>query len=139
MKSSLGLDFLDRTLRTSGILILIFLPFGLVYLGLYHTIAILSGSVWGIVNFIFLSALVRRVINPEGDRRGAMWLALIKFPLLYAAGYGLLMVPLPGFTPGWLLSGFSIILMVMFLKALGRVLIKANDGHNHNKRIQEAG
>ncbi|HOP06488.1 MAG TPA: hypothetical protein PLF13_04270 [candidate division Zixibacteria bacterium] len=140
MKDSLGLAFLDRTLRTSSIVVLVFMPFGVYYLGIYRSIAVLSGACWGIVNFVFLSALVRSVLRPEGADRGrALWLGLIKFPLLYLAGYGLLSIPVEGFTPGWLLAGFSIVLGVMALKAMSRAILKIDNGESKNERIQEAG
>ena len=137
MKDNLGLDFLDRTLRTAGIVLLIFLPFGFYYLGSYRTLAILSGGVWGIINFVFLSAVVRSVIRPEGvDRRRLLWSAVIKFPLLYGAGYALLEVPV--FTPGYLLIGFSVIMALMLLKALARVLLKMDDRAGNGNNLQEA-
>lgn len=140
MKDSLGLEFLDRTLRTSGIVVLIFMPFGIYYLGFYRSIAVLSGACWGMVNFIFLAALIRAVLRPEGaDRSRALWLGVIKFPLLYLAGYGLLNIPVEGFTPGWLLAGFSVVLAVMALKAIARATLKIDNGESKNERIQEAG
>ena len=84
----MGLEFIDRSLKTTGIVLLIFLPFGLYYLGVYPALAVLSGGVWGIVNMIFTAALIRATINPEGvNKRKAFGLALFKFPLLYGAGY----------------------------------------------------
>jgi len=43
MKDTLGLDFITRTLKTTGVLLLIAFPFGLYYYGLYPTLAVLSG------------------------------------------------------------------------------------------------
>ena len=62
----MGLEFIGRTLRTFGLVLLIFLPFGFYYFGLYATLAILSGAVWGIVNLIFLTELVKAIIRPGG-------------------------------------------------------------------------
>ena len=139
MKDNLRLDFLHRTLRTSGIVILIFLPFGIYYLGFYTALAVFSGAIWGMVNFIFLGALVRSVVRPDGADRGrALWLALIKFPLLYFAGYCLLITPLPGFTPGWLLAGFSVVMAVLVLKAVARVTLKLDTETGNNNHLQEA-
>ncbi|MEA3297599.1 MAG: hypothetical protein U9R56_07030 [candidate division Zixibacteria bacterium] len=122
MNDSLGLDFLNRTLRTAGIILLIFLPFGIYYLGFYPSLAIFSGGVWGIVNFIFLSAIIRSTIRPDGiDGRRVLILGIIKFPLLYFAGYCLILVP--QFTPLLLLIGFSVTLTVMVLKIASRVLL----------------
>ncbi|MFH1687111.1 MAG: hypothetical protein ABIE70_06260 [bacterium] len=139
MKDNLGIDFLHRTLRTSGIVLLIFLPFGIYYLGFYSALAVFTGGVWGIVNFYLLAGLVLKIVRPQGpDTRSAIILSLIKFPLLYGAGYCLLASPLPGFTPGRLLAGFSIVMTVMVLKALSRVILKI-DSPATNRNLQEAG
>ncbi|MDH3890396.1 MAG: hypothetical protein OEV49_04880 [candidate division Zixibacteria bacterium] len=128
--SNLGLDFLNRTLRTAGIVLLIFFPFGFYYLGFYPALAVFSGGVWGMVNFIFLSAFIRTVaVIGEVDKMRTAVLALIKFPLLYLAGYGLLLVPQFGMYH--LVAGFSILLAVMMLKAASRVLLNL-DGHDAN-------
>lgn len=122
MKSNLDSDFISRTLRTTAILLLIFVPFGLYYAGVYPTIAILSGAIWSFLNLMFLTALVKAAIRAEGadGASSAAW-AFVKFPLLYAAGYFLLKVPV--FDPVYLLIGFSILMLVMLLKVLGRVLL----------------
>ena len=122
MKDALGLDFITRTLKTTGVLLLIAIPFGLYYYGLYPTMGVLSGGVWSIINLIFLRHLVQAVIRPGGpDRVRAFGLILFKFPLLYLAGYFLLTVEV--FTALHLLVGFSAPLGVMVLKILGRVLL----------------
>lgn len=140
MKDSLGLDFLHRTLRTSGIVALIFLPFGIYYLGFYHALAVFSGAVWGMINFLLLGALVRGALRPEGaDRRAVLWLGIIKFPMLYFAGYCLLTIGPPGFTPGWLLAGFSVVMTVMVLKAVARLLLKIDQPQANHQKLQEAG
>ena len=93
MKSNPGLDFISRTLKTTGYLILIFLPFGIYYLGVYPTLAIFSGCVWGIVNILFITRLVKVTIRPGGvDSFHAIAWGILKFPLLYLAGYFLLKV-----------------------------------------------
>jgi len=135
--SSLGLDFLSRSLRTSGIVLLIFIPFGVYYLGMYQTLAIFSGGVWGIVNIIFLSTVVRSAIRPEGVTGGPLVLALlVKFPLLYLAGYALLKVP--QFNALNLLVGFSTCLAVIALKALGRAFMGLDTRVNNHKDLPEA-
>lgn len=122
MKSNLDSDFISRTLKTTAILVLIFVPFGLYYFGIYPTIAILSGAIWSFLNLMFLTALVKAAIRVDGadGASSAAW-ALVKFPLLYAAGYFLLKVP--QFDPVHLLIGFSSLLAVMLLKVLGRVFL----------------
>lgn len=137
MIDTLGLDFLNRTLRTAGIVTLIFLPFGIYYFGLYAALAVFSGAVWGIINFFFLAAMIRRALRPEGaDAMAVSVFALIKFPMLYGAGYALLLVP--QFGPLYLLSGFSIVLAVMVLKAFARVLLGMDNNQQENKNLQRA-
>lgn len=118
----MGLEFIGRTLRTFGLVLLIFLPFGFYYFGLYATLAILSGAVWGIVNLIFLTELVKAIIRPGGVQvERAIVIGVVKFPLLYLTAYALLKVP--NFKPTLLLAGFSGIFLIMLLKAMGRVLL----------------
>ncbi|MDH4158591.1 MAG: hypothetical protein OEW00_15085 [candidate division Zixibacteria bacterium] len=137
MKSNLKLDFLDRTLRTTGVVLLIFLPVGLYYFGVYPTLAVFSGGVWGIVNFIFVSALIRTTIRPGGaDKARAVALALVKFPLLYASGYFLLKVP--QFEPLHLMVGFSSLFGVLVLKALGRLYLALDDKLQREEGLQKA-
>ena len=118
----MGLEFIARSLRTYGIVLLIFLPFGLYYFGIYPTLAVLSGGIWGILNLMFMATLVRLTIRPEGADTGrAVGIALIKFPLLYAAGFFLLKVE--QFNAVHLLIGFGGIMAIIVLKVLGRLLL----------------
>lgn len=125
------LDFIDRSLKTSGVVLLVFLPFGLFYLGTFPSLAIFFGGVWGILNLIFISALVRSTLRPGGaNRPKAVGVALFKFPLLYAAGFFLLKVP--QFEPLYLLIGFSSLFVIIVLKALGRMISHADDSEVSN-------
>ena len=133
----MGLDFIARTLRTSSILLLVFLPFGVYYMGVYPALAVLSGGVWGLINLIFLSQLVRTVIRPgKIDVKRAVGLGVIKFPLLYLAGYFL--VSIDRFDPLLLLAGFSVFPAVMLLKSLGRVGLGLDNEGRTNKHVQES-
>ena len=128
---TLGIGFLNRTLRSAGIVLLIALPFGLYYMGVFPTLALFSGGVWGLLNFIFLSGLIRSAMRPEGaDGRRVAVFALLKFPLLYAAGYFLLKVP--QFGPVSLLIGFSIVLAVLVLRAAAVFLFKLDTPEKGN-------
>lgn len=129
------LDFIDRTLKTTGIVLLIAFFFGTYYYGLYNALAFLSGGVWGIVNLMLLKKLVRSAIRPEGiDTVAVIMIMLVKFPLLYAAGYFLLKVTM--FTPVALVVGFSSVLGVLVLKALGRVFLGL-DTNGNNKPVEK--
>lgn len=121
MKDTLGLDFINRTLRTTGIILLIFFPFGIYYLGFYPALAVFSGGIWGMVNLLLLTRLVRAAIRPEGADKGIVaGVALVKFPLLYAAGYFLVTTTV--FDPLEVLIGFSVLLAVIVLKIIARAL-----------------
>ena len=132
----MGLDFLHRTLKTFSVVLLIFLPFGLVYFGVWPTLAILSGGVWGIVNLMLLIRLVRLVIRPGGvERPKAAVAVLVMMALLFVAGYFLLTVP--QFAAWQLLIGFTGLFLILFLKALGRVLVKADESPSTHTNIQK--
>jgi len=121
-----GLEFIDRTLKVSGIVLLVFLPFGLYYLGIYPALAVFSGGVWGMVNLIFISALVRATLRPEKvDKLKVAGIAMFKFPLLYLSGYFLTQVP--QFDPLYLLAGFSSLFVIIVLRAIGISMMRASD------------
>lgn len=137
MKNKQDSDFITRTLRTSALLGLILFPFGLYYLGLYPFLAIYSGFVWSLLNLMFLSGLVRSTLRPEGANTGkAVALMLVKFPLLYAAGYFLLQVPV--FEPMLLMTGFTSLLGIMLLKVLGRLFLGLDNSTNEPDKLQKA-
>jgi len=122
----MGLEFIDRSLRTFGVVLLVFIPFGLYYLGVFPALAVFSGGVWGLLNLIFISALIRSTVKPGGADKGrAIGLALFKFPLLYGSGYFLLTVT--EFEPLYLLIGFVGLFGVIILKAVGRLLVGVHD------------
>jgi len=136
MKNSFELDFLDRTLRSTGIVLLIFLPFGLYYFGIFQSLAIFSGGVWGMINFIFISAIVRSYVRADGsDKFRAISLGLVKFPLLYGSGYFLLKVN--KFEPLFLLIGFSSLMLILVLKALGRMFLSLDDESAAEDKLQK--
>ncbi len=116
-------DFIQRTLRTTGILLLIAFLIGIYYFGFFPSLALLSAGIWSMINLMFLSALIRKVMRPENiDKMTVAVIALIKFPLLYVAGYFLLKVEF--FEPLPLIIGFSSVILVMMLKAFSRAILK---------------
>ena len=129
----MGLEFIDRSLKTTGVVLLVFLPFGLYYLGVWPGLAVFSGGVWGMINLVFTAALVRSTLRPEGvDKSKALGIAIFKFPLLYLSGYFLLRVT--QFEPLYLLFGFSTILLVIILKGVGIAMMRANDNSVENNQ-----
>lgn len=118
----MGLEFIYRTLRTTGIVLLVISPFLLYYFGLWPALAVFSGGVWGILNLWFIMHLVRVTIKPGGvDKSKMIGLMLYKFPVLYLSGYFLLKVQ--QFNPALLLIGAGAVLAVMVLKAVGRLML----------------
>ncbi len=137
MKEALGLDFITRTLKTSGVLLLITIPFGIYYFGFYATLGVLSGGVWGLVNLFLLKFLIVSAVRPGGaDWPRAAALLLLAFPLLFLAGYFLLTIDV--INALHLLIGFSIPMLVMVLKVLGRLFLKLNKPESNSETLQGA-
>ena len=131
----MGLAFIDRSLKTFGAVLIIFLPFGLYYWGLFPTLAVFSGGVWGLLNLLLLARLVKVSLRPEGADRGkTLVVALFKFPVLYVAGYFLLKIP--QFDPLLLAVGFSSLFGIIVLKALGRMVVPVNDHPQRSRNVQ---
>jgi hypothetical protein len=96
------------------------------YLGVWQGLGLLFGGVWGIINLIFIAHLVRAAIRPEGpDKVKTAFLILVKFPLLYVAGYFLLSIN--QLQPVYLAAGFSLLLIIVVLKVLGRTMLKLDE------------
>jgi hypothetical protein len=124
--TALNLDFVERTIRTTCVLLLVLFAFGIYYFGIFDSLALLSGGIWSVINLGFLSTLVRAVVRPEGvNKLRAIGLAFIKFPLLYVAAYFL--VTVTEFRPVLLVIGFSMVFVVIVLKAISRVVLHLDD------------
>jgi len=127
---TMGMEFLDRSLRTTSILLLIFLPFGLYYFGVFPTLAVFSGGVWGLLNLIAIAKLVLAMLRPNGANwKFAIFISLFKFPLLYTSLYFLVRVEV--FDPITLLAGVSTTYVVIMLKGMARVLLKLDDSQKN--------
>lgn len=122
MKNSLGLDFIDRSIKMTGALLLVVMAYGTYHLGFYPALALFSGGVWGMINLMLITAMVKASIRPDGiSGKKVAAIALIKFPFLYLAGYFLLRVSL--FEPWLLLMGSATVFVVIVLKAGGRLMM----------------
>jgi hypothetical protein len=78
----------------------------------------IAGGAWSLFNLAAIAAVMRRVLTLEPrDRREIAIALLVKFPLLYAVGFGILASGLPAM---WVLAGFTWPLLVAVLKAAGR-------------------
>lgn len=116
----MGIEFIHRVIKTSLVLAVLILLFVTVYYEFKFAAGILAGCVWGCLNLFFLTQLVTEIFSPGKEvRKGKVVLiAVVKFPLLYAVGYLLLKTSF--FPPLSLICGFTLIFLVIFLKALGR-------------------
>ena len=85
----------------------------------------IAGGAWSLANLAATSAVVRRVLTLEPRDRRAIALSLaVKFPVLYAIGFGILASGLPA---PWVLAGFAWPLFVAVMKAIGRNYLKLDD------------
>ncbi len=111
-------DLIKRSIKASLIVAVIFTPFLYLYTGSNFTYGFIAGAAWNIVNVFLLFHLVTNLITPVASNKGFGLIAgVIKFPLLYGAGYAVIRytdVSLYG-----ILAGFSLILFIFALKALG--------------------
>jgi hypothetical protein len=116
----MGVEFIHRVIKTSLVLAALGFLFVTVYYDFKFGGGILAGAIWGCVNLLFLTHLITEIFSPGKEvRKGkVIIIALVKFPLLYLFGYILLKINY--FPAISLLSGFTLIFVVMFLKAMGR-------------------
>ena len=92
-----------------------------VYYSFPSGLGLFLGTVWGCLNLFFITQLIIEAISLKKPNKGKVILILlVKFPLLYFAGYALLR--LRYFSAESLIIGFTLIFAVTFLKALGRLI-----------------
>jgi len=119
----MGVEFIQRVIKTSLVVAALAFLFVTVYYDFKFGAGILAGTIWGCLNLNLLTHLITQIFSPrERIRKGKIVLtAVVKFPLLYLLGYILLRINY--FPAVSLVSGFTLIFMVMFLKALGRWIL----------------
>ena len=119
----MGLEFINRVIKTSLVLAVLGFLFVTVYHDFRFGAGIVAGAIWGSLNLLSLTHLITEVFSPgrEIRKRRVILIALVKFPLLYAAGYLLLRIDY--FPAESLLIGFTLLFLVMFLKAMGRWIL----------------
>lgn len=122
----MGVEFIHRVIKTSLVLAVLCLLFVTVYYNFRFGAGITAGAIWGCLNLLFLTNLIIEIFSPGMEvRKGRVILiAVVKFPLLYAAGYLLLRIDY--FPAESLLIGFTLPFVVMFLKAMGRWVLSLN-------------
>jgi F-type H+-transporting ATPase subunit a len=116
------LDFLARSLRATAIVTVIVGLALVAFVDARVALATVAGSAWSLFNFMLLGGLVRSLgyRGHAGNPLRAILLFGLKGPLLYLAGYGLLRA---GLSPMALAVGFSLVFLVVTLKALGQWVI----------------
>ena len=118
----MGLELITRVIKTSLVVSLIQLPFISLYFDYRFSLGIVLGCLWGVVNLHYMRSLVVCYTGLLGrNKRRLLLLLLVKVPLLYFAGYLLLrsgLLPILS-----LVTGFTLIFVVILLKALGRWLL----------------
>lgn len=122
----MSLEFLTRIWKTTLVVGVIVFAFTAVYFDMTFAWGLLVGCLWGVANFIALTAVLTAFVKPgDVNRNHALVLAAIKFPVIY--GIGFLILYSKRFEPTSLLVGFSLLFMVTLLKALGRSYLKLDD------------
>lgn len=122
----MSLEFLKRIWKTTLVVGVIVFAFTAVYFDMKFAWGLLVGCVWGVANFVALTAVLTAFVTPgEVNRNRALILAAIKFPVIYGVGY--LILRSEWFEPTALLVGFSLLFMVTLLKALGRSYLKMDE------------
>ncbi len=139
----MSLEFLTRIWKSTLVVGGIVFAFTAVYFDMQFALGLLVGCLWGVANFIALTAVLTAFVKPgQVNRNKALILAAIKFPVIY--GLGFLILYSKWFEPTSLLVGFSLLFMVTLLKALGRSYLKLDDKRDEsgkgtlNKRMDMA-
>ena len=119
----MGLDFINRVIKTTLLLGALVFIFGTYYFDWIYSLGIFVGTLWGCANLWFIRQFIVNYITPgERDAMKLALFALIKFPVLY--GLGFLLLWLGWFPVVSFVIGFSLILVVVVLKALGKLVIE---------------
>jgi hypothetical protein len=115
-----GLEFLQRVRKTAVITGALFFAAITTYLGFPAGAAWIAGCAWSLVNFYFIGLFVEALCAKD-QRLRMVLIALVKVPVLYALGF--LMIKAGYFPLPLLLAGFMWPLIVITLKALGRLIL----------------
>ena len=121
----MGLDFIDRVIKTTLIFAVFAVPFLIIYFGYSFGISVLFGAVWGVLNLLAIKYVIISLVKPgKRNLKFGLLILFFKIPVLYGIGYFLLTWDF--LSAGGLLWGFSGILIVSVLKGLSRSIIKTD-------------
>ncbi|MGB2769221.1 MAG: hypothetical protein WBC88_05800 [Candidatus Zixiibacteriota bacterium] len=128
----MGVEFIHRVIKTSLVLAALGFLFVSVYYDFKFGGGILAGAIWGCLNILFLTRLITEVFSPGTEIRKSkvILITVVKFPLLYAAGF--LLLKIEYFPAVSLVIGFSLLFLVMFLKAMGRWILSLDSKKKKN-------
>jgi hypothetical protein len=113
-----GLGFVTRVVKTTAVVAIVIALFVSTYVSPAYGASVLLGALWNSLNLLIVASLVKLVLSDEKPgRRKILSVVALKFPVLYGLGFLLLRT---SYLPvGGLLAGFSLVLAVIVLKALG--------------------
>ncbi len=118
----MGLEFITRIIKTTAVVSLVVSLCISYYFDWKIGLGFFVGSAWSLINLFFIRTLIKEVVSPNEARKSiTAVLALLKFPLLYVAGY--FIVASEFFSVYALLAGFSLLFAVIVLKVLGRLIL----------------
>jgi len=131
----MSLEFLTRIWKSTLVVGVIVFAFTAVYFDMKFAWGLLVGCLWGVANFVALTAVLTAFVTPgQVNRNKALMLAAIKFPVIYGLGFFILYSK--WFEPTALLVGFSLLFMVTLLKALGRSYLQLDDPRDEQGKGQ---
>src|SRR5436190_37467 len=104
--ASMDADLLRRVRKTSVLLGLVLAVPLAFYIGWMQATAFVAGTAWSLANLAAIHSIVSRVLTSEQRDKRAIIIAMgIKFPVLYAAGFAMLvLLKLPVM---WWMAGFG--------------------------------
>jgi len=126
--ASMDADLLRRVRKTSlisGLVMGIPLAF---YIGWLPGTAFVAGVAWSLANLAAIHSIVSRVLTNENRDKRAIIIAMgIKFPVLYATGFAMLvLLKLPVM---WWMAGFGWPFFVAVMKSVGRIYLRLDETH----------
>ena len=117
-------EFINKSLKVSTIVAIIFAPFLFVYFGASVALGFMAGAAWNIVNVFLLHWVLTTTLSPAAanneNKNKKMWGAIagiLKFPVLYGAGY--IIIKYTNLSLYGILVGFSLLLIVFILRVSG--------------------
>ncbi len=132
-------EFVARVIRVTLVVALTVALFTATYMSPLTGLGLLVGALWSCVNLFVTGHVVRSVIGSEKpSKRRVVKLSLVKFPVLYGSGFLLLRSGV--FSPQSLVAGFSLVLLVILMKAVGAsVAERASSARGHAVVTQSQG